>query len=324
MISDPKDHMDQLSPTSYFKTRGIFESIYANIFFILAILTIFTTIGIIYFLFEEAIVFFSQYSPLKFLTSSNWSPVIPPQEYGILPLLFGTLVVTFMAALVAVPIGTLTAVYLSEYADKRTHSVLKPLLEILAGVPTVVYGFFALAYVTPALRIIFPSISPFNALSASLMVGIMIIPMVSSISEDAMSAVPDSLRQAGFGLGATKFDVSTSIVIPAALSGIVASYILAISRAIGETMIVTVAMGLHPTIPDVRYIGPIPYVHPADFLLETGQTMTAAMVQLAQSDLVGSSAAYNSLFAIGITLFFVTLLMNAISNFITERYRESY
>tara|TARA_B100000029_G_scaffold512980_1_gene611125 strand:- start:38 stop:1012 length:975 start_codon:yes stop_codon:yes gene_type:complete len=324
MIPDPKDHMDSLSSTSHFKTRRIFESIYANIFFILAILTIFTTIGIIYFLFEDAMVFFSQYSPLKFLTSSNWSPVIPPKEYGILPLLFGTLVVTFMAALVAVPIGTLTAVYLSEYADKRTHSILKPLLEILAGVPTVVYGFFALAYVTPALRILFPSISPFNALSASLMVGIMIIPMVSSISEDAMSAVPDSLRQAGFGLGATKFDVSTSIVIPAALSGIVASYILAISRAIGETMIVTVAMGLHPTLPDVRYIGPIPYVHPADFLLETGQTMTAAMVQLAQSDLVGSSVAYNSLFAIGITLFFVTLLMNAISNFITERYRESY
>ena len=324
MIPDPKDHMDSLSSTSHFKTRRIFESIYANIFFILAILTIFTTIGIIYFLFEDAIVFFSQYSPLKFLTSSNWSPVIPPKEYGILPLLFGTLVVTFMAALVAVPIGTLTAVYLSEYADKRTHSILKPLLEILAGVPTVVYGFFDIAYVTPALRILFPSISPFNALSASLMVGIMIIPMVSSISEDAMSAVPDSLRQAGFGLGATKFDVSTSIVIPAALSGIVASYILAISRAIGETMIVTVAMGLHPTLPDVRYIGPIPYVHPADFLLETGQTMTAAMVQLAQSDLVGSSVAYNSLFAIGITLFFVTLLMNAISNFITERYRESY
>tara|TARA_Y100001960_G_scaffold134118_1_gene142296 strand:- start:603 stop:1577 length:975 start_codon:yes stop_codon:yes gene_type:complete len=324
MIPDPKDHMDSLSSTSHFKTRRIFESIYANIFFILAILTIFTTIGIIYFLFEDAIVFFSQYSPLKFLTSSNWSPVIPPKEYGILPLLFGTLVVTFMAALVAVPIGTLTAVYLSEYADKRTHSILKPLLEILAGVPTVVYGFFALAYVTPALRMLFPSISPFNALSASLMVGIMIIPMVSSISEDAMSAVPDSLRQAGFGLGATKFDVSTSIVIPAALSGIVASYILAISRAIGETMIVTVAMGLHPTLPEVRYIGPIPYVHPADFLLETGQTMTAAMVQLAQSDLVGSSVAYNSLFAIGITLFFVTLLMNAISNFITERYRESY
>ena len=324
MIPEPKDYMDSFSSTSHFKTRRIFESIYANIFFILAILTIFTTIGIIYFLFEDAIVFFSQYSPLKFLTSSNWSPVIPPKEYGILPLLFGTLVVTFMAALVAVPIGTLTAVYLSEYADKRTHSILKPLLEILAGVPTVVYGFFALAYVTPALRILFPSISPFNALSASLMVGIMIIPMVSSISEDAMSAVPDSLRQAGFGLGATKFDVSTSIVIPAALSGIVASYILAISRAIGETMIVTVAMGLHPTLPDVRYIGPIPYVHPADFLLETGQTMTAAMVQLAQSDLVGSSVAYNSLFAIGITLFFVTLLMNAISNFITERYRESY
>tara|TARA_Y100001970_G_scaffold116692_1_gene145189 strand:+ start:16992 stop:17966 length:975 start_codon:yes stop_codon:yes gene_type:complete len=324
MIPEPKDYMDSFSSTSHFKTRRIFESIYANIFFILAILTIFTTIGIIYFLFEDAIVFFSQYSPLKFLTSSNWSPVIPPKEYGILPLLFGTLVVTFMAALVAVPIGTLTAVYLSEYADKRTHSILKPLLEILAGVPTVVYGFFALAYVTPALRMLFPSISPFNALSASLMVGIMIIPMVSSISEDAMSAVPDSLRQAGFGLGATKFDVSTSIVIPAALSGIVASYILAISRAIGETMIVTVAMGLHPTLPEVRYIGPIPYVHPADFLLETGQTMTAAMVQLAQSDLVGSSVAYNSLFAIGITLFFVTLLMNAISNFITERYRESY
>ena len=224
----------------------------------------------------------------------------------------------------AVPIGTLTAIYLSEYADKRVRSILKPLLEILAGVPTVVYGFFALAYVTPALKIIFPSISPFNALSASLMVGIMIIPMVSSISEDAMSAVPDSLRQAAFGLGATKFDVSTSIVVPAALSGIFASYILALSRAIGETMIVTVAMGLKPTLPTVRYVGPVPYVHPADFLLETGQTMTSAMVQLAQSDLVGSSIAYNSLFAIGIALFFVTLLMNALSNFITERYREGY
>ena len=324
MKTDSKDSTDQLSSTLYFRIHGVFESVYATIFFILAILTIFTTIGIIYFLFKDALVFFSQYSPIQFLTSSNWSPVIPPKSYGMLPLLFGTLVVTFMAALVALPIGTLTAIYLSEYADKRTHSILKPLLELLAGVPTVVYGFFALVYVTPALRVIFPSISPFNALSASLMVGIMIIPMVSSISEDAMSAVPDSLRQAGFGLGATKFDVSTSIVIPAALSGIVASYILAISRAIGETMIVTVAMGLHPTLPEVRYLGPLPYVHPADFLLETGQTMTAAMVQLAQSDLVGSSIAYNSLFAIGITLFFITLFMNAVSNLITERYRESY
>ncbi|HII51999.1 MAG TPA: phosphate ABC transporter permease subunit PstC [Halobacteriales archaeon] len=324
MKSDPDESLITFPTDSYFRIRSVFERVYANLFFILAILTIFTTVGIIYFLFKDALFFFGEYSPLEFLTSSNWSPVIPPKSYGIIPLLFGTLVVTFTAALVAVPIGTLTAIYLSEYADKRVRSILKPLLEILAGVPTVVYGFFALAYVTPALKIIFPSISPFNALSASLMVGIMIIPMVSSISEDAMSAVPDSLRQAAFGLGATKFDVSTSIVVPAALSGIFASYILALSRAIGETMIVTVAMGLKPTLPTVRYVGPVPYVHPADFLLETGQTMTSAMVQLAQSDLVGSSIAYNSLFAIGIALFFVTLLMNALSNFITERYREGY
>ena len=311
--------------TSYYSTvQKNIESIYAKISFSLAILTILITAGIIYFLFEDAIVFFSNYSLIQFLTSSNWSPVIPPKSYGILPLFFGTLVVTITAGLVAIPIGTLTAVYLSEYATPRTRSILKPLLEVLAGVPTVVYGFFALAYVTPALRILFPTISPFNALSASLMVGIRIIPMISSISEDAMSAVPNSLRSAGFGLGATKFNVSTSIVIPAALSGIFASYILAISRAIGETMIVTVAMGLHPTIPELRYAGPIPYIHPADFLLESGQTMTAAMVQLAQSDLAGSSVAYNSLFAIGITLFFITLFMNALSNMITERYREIY
>lgn len=305
--------------------QSIREGTYGAVFFVFTLLTVLTTLAIILTLFSDAVGFFVGYSPVSFFTGIEWSPVIKPVTFGVLPLVFGTLVVTFTAALIAVPIGTLTAIYLSEYADERTRAVLKPLLEILAGVPTVVYGFFALVYITPFFRnTIFPSISTFNVLSASLMVGIMVIPMVSSISEDAMSAVPDSLRQAGYGLGATKFSVSVGIVVPAAISGIVSSYILALSRAIGETMIVTVAMGLQPKLPQVRYAGPVPYVHPGDVFLDPGQTMTAAMVQISNSDLTGASLAYNSLFAIGLTLFLITLAMNIVSNVIAERYREEY
>jgi phosphate transport system permease protein len=200
------------------------------------------------------------------------------------------------------------------------------MLEILAGVPTVVYGYFALVYVTPALRAtLFPQIQTFNALSASLMIGIMTIPMVSSISEDAMSAVPDSLRQAGYGLGATKYEVSTGIVVPASLSGIVSSYILAVSRAIGETMIVVVAMGAQANMPTIRRaLFGIPYVHPGDVLFDSGMTITVSMVQIAGGDLTGGTVPYDAMFALGLTLFAITLVMNILSDLIAERYREVY
>ena len=308
--------------------QSVRERLYAGVFFTFAAATVLTTIAIFLTLLVDAVEFFRAYSPIDFLTGLSWSPSLEPVSFGVLPLVFGTLVVTGIAALIAIPIGTLTAVYLSEYAASRTRAVLKPLLEILAGVPTVIYGFFALVYVTPAIGFFFPQVSTFNVLSASVMVGIMTIPMVSSISEDAMSAVPDSLRQAGYGMGATKYEVTTDIVVPAATSGIVSSYILAISRAIGETMIVTVAMGMQSSIPAVRsatvFGVNVPFVHPGEIFLESGQTMTAAMVQIANSDIAGGTLAYRSLFAIGLTLFVITLLMNIVSNVISERYREEY
>jgi phosphate transport system permease protein len=308
--------------------QSIREGFYKFVFFAFAALTVVTTIAIILTLLVDAVTFFAQYSPVAFLTGTDWSPALKPVSFGVLPLVFGTLVVTVTAAFIAIPVGTLTAVYLSEYAAEGTRQVLKPLLEILAGVPTVIYGFFALVYITPVIDVFFPSVTTFNVLSASLMVGIMTIPMVSSISEDAMAAVPDSLRQAGYGMGATKYDVTTGVVVPAATSGIVSSYILAISRAIGETMIVTVAMGMQAKLPvvgstEVFGFG-VPFVHPGTVFLQSGQTMTAAMVQIAQSDLAGGTTAYNSLFAIGLTLFVITLLMNIVSNVISERYREEY
>ena len=297
-------------------------------FALCAAVTVLTTVAIFTTLLFQAINFFAEVQLLDFLTGLDWSPnpTGGEQLFGIIPLVIGTLVVTITAALVAIPIGTLTAIYLSEYARPRVRAILKPLLEILAGVPTVVYGYFALVYVTPALEAtLFPNIKTFNALSAALMVGIMTIPMVSSISEDAMSAVPDRLRQAGYGLGATKFEVSTGIVVPAAVSGIVSSYILAVSRAIGETMIVVVAMGNQAQVPPVKDAGlGIPFVHPADVLLEPGMTVTVAMVDIAGGDLAGGSLPYDGMFALGLTLFIITLSMNLISDLVTERYREVY
>ncbi|QLG61545.1 phosphate ABC transporter permease subunit PstC [Halorarum salinum] len=310
-------------------TRSFRERAYQLLFLLCATVSVLTTVGILFALVIDAVGFFTDYSVFRFLAGTNWSPAIQPVTFGVLPLVFGTLVVTITAAAVALPIGVLTAIYLSEYASPRVRSYLKPALEILAGVPTIVYGILALVYLTPFLRAtLFPSISTFNVLSASLMVGIMIIPMVASISEDAMNAVPDSLRQAGYGLGATKFEVSTGIVVPAAISGIVSSFILALSRAIGETMIVVVASGSNARLPSVRYdqlLGlSIPYIHPADVFLKPAQPMTSAMVQLANSDITGGSLAYDGLFAIGITLFVITLAMNVVSELIVRRYREEY
>ena len=281
-----------------------------------ALLSVLTTIGILLTLLSDSVAFFSEVSPVEFLPGTRWSPANDPVQFGVLPLVSGTLVVTFGSAALALPVGLLTAIYLSEYASDRTRSILKPALEVLAGVPTVVYGYFALVYITPALSVVFPAIDTFNALSASIIVGIMIIPMVSSISEDAMSAVPDSLRNASYGLGATKFTVSTSVVVPASMSGIASSYILALSRAIGETMAVTIAAGNTPRLVDLT--------DPAGVFLNSIQTMTAAMVQLGASDVTGQSLAYKSLFAVGLTLFVITFAMNLVSEWIAARYREEY
>jgi len=303
------------------------EGTYGGLFAACAAVTLLTTVAIFATLLYDAVVFFSEVPVIEFLTSTSWSPNPRGggQSFGIVPLVIGTITVTITAAFIALPVGTLTAIYLSEYATPNARSILKPLLEILAGIPTVVYGYFALVYITPALKAtLFPEMSTFNALSAALMVGIMTIPMVSSISEDAMSAVPDDLRQAGYGLGATKFEVSTGIVVPASISGIASSYILAVSRAIGETMIVVVAMGAQARMPAVQEAFGVPFINPADVLLESGMTITVAMVQIANGDLTGGTIPYDSMFALGLTLFVVTLVMNVLSDIIAQRYREEY
>ncbi|KTG28389.1 phosphate ABC transporter permease subunit PstC [Haloferax profundi] len=300
------------------------ELLTRSFFFLCAALSVVTTISIVALLVTEAAKFFTLTAPLMgvtgetasivdFLTGTTWQ--IHNKEFGVLALVSATLMITIGSAIIALPLGVATAIYLSEYASKQARSVLKPALEILAGVPTVVYGFFALIYITPAIGVVLPGIGTFNILSASIVVGIMIIPMVASISEDAMSAVPDDLRQAGYGMGATKFDVSTGIVVPAALSGIFSSFILALSRAIGETMAVTVAAGAQ-----AKFLNPL---DPSSYL-EGALPMTAAMVQLLTGDITGGGLAYRSLFAIGLVLFVITLIMNIISDYVAQRYREAY
>jgi len=313
------------------------ELLTRSFFFLCAVLSVVTTLSIVVLLTTEAAKFFSITAPLMnvegatasvvdFLTGTTW--IINNQQFGVLSLVSATLLITLGAAVVALPLGVATAIYLSEYATERARSVLKPALEVLAGVPTVVYGFFALVYLTPVLELVFPSIGTFNILSASIIVGIMIIPMVASISEDAMSAVPESLRQAGYGMGATKFDVSTGIVVPASLSGIFSSFILALSRAIGETMAVTIAAGAQANFLNPIGVGtvfgvPIPYPDLSVYL-EGALPMTAAMVQLRTGDVTGGGLAYRSIFAIGLLLFLITLVMNIISDIVAQRYREEY
>ncbi len=280
------------------------------VFFACALVTVLTTFGIILVLVTGSIPFFRNVSLVEFLTGTEWSPIIRPRSYGILPLVWGTLLIVVGSAAIALPVGVLTAIYLSEYANSRVRRIVKPTLEILAGVPTIVYGFFAISFITPQIQRFYPDTGTFNALSGAIVVGIMIIPMVSSLSEDAMSAVPDELRNAGYGLGATKFEVSTAIVLPAAISGILASFVLAISRAIGETMAVTLAAGMQPNI--------------TLNVFEEIQTMTAYMVQVGISDVSVGSVGYQSLFAVGLVLFVMTLAMNVLSQYVRLRYREVY
>lgn len=286
------------------------EEIIERLFFACAVLSIFTTAGIVLVLLVESLGFFQEVSIVDFITGTRWSPLLVPQSFGVLPLINGTLIITLGASLVAFPLGLASAVYLSEYANPRFREIVKPVLEILAGIPTVVYGYFALMFITPIIRYFYPDANIFNAASASIVVGIMILPMVASLSEDAMRAVPGSLREGAYALGATPFEVSTRVVVPAALSGILASFILALSRAVGETMAVTIAAGMTPKLT----------LNP----LESVQTMTAYIVQVSLGDTPYGSIEYQSIFAVGIVLFAMTLLMNIISHRIRQRFREVY
>ncbi|MDQ2072793.1 phosphate ABC transporter permease subunit PstC [Haloarcula sp. NS06] len=299
--------------TSRPRGRAARERMYRYVLLMCAAASILVTVSIVVLLARDAITFFTLVNPVDFFTGTEF--LISRNVYGLLPLLSGTLLVTVISAVIALPTGVAAAVYLSEYASDQMRSVLKPGLEILAGIPTVVYGIFALVYVTPFLQTIGLPVNTFNILSASIMVGIMIIPMVSSLSEDAMSSVPDSLRQAGYGMGATKFEVTTGVVVPAAASGIFSSFILALSRAIGETMIVVVAAGSRPRMLNLS--------DPLANLFQGYQPMTAAMVQINSADSV-SQLGFTSLFAIGLTLFVITFLLNLLSNRIAARYREEY
>jgi phosphate transport system permease protein len=275
-----------------------------------ALVSVATTVGILVALLEPAVEFFRDVSVVDFFSGDRWAPLFKPASFGIQPLLVGTLMVTFWACVVCLPFGLGAAVYLSEYASPRVRRTLKPALEVLAGIPTVVYGFFALTFFTPLLQDVGVQVGVFNVLSAGLVMGVMLIPTVASISEDAMTAVPQELRDGAYGLGASRLQVSTRIVIPAAISGIVASYVLAISRAVGETMIVLIAAGgLAQITFDPR---------------EPAQTMTAFIGATGIGDIPTGSIEYKTIFAVGLTLFVLTLVMNMISIRLVRRFREIY
>lgn len=294
---------------------GIRERLIATVLFLCAVVSILTTLAIIVVLATEAFSFFRAASLWEFLTGTEWTPQYAEKHFGILPLLLGTLNVAGIASLIGIPIGLASALYLSEYASPRTRNIVKPILEILAGVPSVVYGYFALIFVTPyLLRPIFEGlgfeVQPFNAASGGVAVGIMIIPMISSLSEDVLRAVPRGLREAAYALGSTKFDVSVRVVLPAALSGVLASFLLAMSRAIGETMVVAIAVGNNPALT----------LNP----LRSMETMTAYIVNISMGDTPAGSVEYLSLYAVAAALFVITLLTNILAQFIMRRYREVY
>jgi len=281
-----------------------------NILFLFAIITILTTLGIIISLLKDSIGFFSEVSIKDFLFGKVWTPLFSEPSFGVLPLVCGTLLITFIAAIIAIPIGLFTAIYLSEYANRRVRQIIKPILEVLAGIPSIVFGYFALTTITPVLKYFIPQTEIFNALSAGIAVGIMTIPLVSSLSEDALKAVPDSLRQGALALGSTKMETSMKVVVPAAISGISASFVLAISRAIGETMIVTLAAGARPNFT----------LNP----LQSVQTMTSFIVQASQGDNPHGTVGYYSLFAVGLLLFLITLGLNIFSHHMVQKYRKEY
>lgn len=306
------------------KTRPM-ETIIQGFLFLCGAISILTTVGIVYELSKEALLFFTdeRVTLLEFFTGSEWQPAI--EKFGIAPLVLSTLMTSTIAMLVALPLGLASAIYLSEYASARVRSILKPILEILAGIPTVVYGYFALTFMTPLLRGFFgnDTVQIFNTASAGIVVGILIVPLVSSMSEDALHAVPNSLRQASYGLGATKLETAVRIVLPAALSGITAAFVVAISRAIGETMIVAIAAGAGPRNFEWGDITSN-YTQTPFNPFTSAETMTGHIVRISGGDLSYNSIDYNSIFAIGLMLFFITLLLNIVSRRIVERFREVY
>ncbi|MGH2393340.1 MAG: phosphate ABC transporter permease subunit PstC [Candidatus Limnocylindria bacterium] len=303
-----------MAPRSLGRSRPRYgERVIAILLFLAALVSVLTTVGILLALAEPTIEFLGAVGVVDFLTGTEWTPLFSEPRFGVLPLVGGTLVVTVIALAVAMPLGLGSAVYLSEYAKPRSRRLLKPTLEVLAGIPTVVYGFFALAAVTPALRAIWPGgdgPAVFNALAAGLVMGIMIIPTIASLSEDAMSAVPSGLRDGGYALGSSRMQVAQRIVVPAALSGIVAAFVLGISRAIGETMIVAIAAGGQPNLS----------LNP----LEGMQTMTAFIAAAGIGDQPTGSIGYKTIFAVGSLLFLLTFVMNLVSIRLVDRFREVY
>lgn len=286
------------------------EKILRLVFFLCAFISVVTTICVIAILAYETLRFFQEVSVTEFLFGTEWRPLLEPKAYGILPLLAGTLLIVVGSSLVALPVGLACAVYLSEFASDRARSIVKPILEILAGIPTVVYGYFALTFVTPGLRLMLDDVQIFNAASAAIVVGIMVLPMVASLCDDALRSVPCSLREGAYSVGATSYEVTARIVVPAALSGIFAAFVLAVSRAIGETMAVTLAAGATPNLT----------LNP----LESIQTMTAYVVQVSLGDTPSGGLAYKTLFVVASLLFTITLIMNLLANKVMRKFQEVY
>lgn len=286
------------------------EKLMPKLLLFIATISVLTTIGILFTLLTETFEFFRRVSLVEFFTGTVLRPLSQNPEFGVLPLIMGTMISSVIAMCIAIPVGLMTAIYLSEYASEKVRRTFKPLLEVLAGIPTIVYGFFAFTFVTPILRAIIPGLEPTNILSPGIVMGIMIIPMVASLSEDAMSSVPNAMREGALALGATKLEVTGKVVIPAAISGIIASFVLGISRAIGETMIVTIASGSSKNF--------------TFDITQSMQTMTAYIVEVTGGDAPAGSTIYYSLYAVAMTLFVFTFLMNLLARYISRRFREEY
>jgi phosphate transport system permease protein len=292
------------------RSRIVREKLIELLLLLAALVSVFTTVGIVYILVKESVVFFQHVRLWDFLTDTQWTPLFDDAHFGIMVLLSGTLTSSAVALAIAIPLGTIIALYLSEFAPFKTREFAKPFLELLGGIPTIVYGYFALLFVTPLLQKLYPELPGFNLLSAGIVMGIMIIPYVSSISEDAMRAVPMSLREGSYAMGATRFQTATRVVVPAAFSGIASAYILGISRAVGETMILAVAAGMQPNLT----------FNP----LEPAATITAYIVQVALGDLPHGSTGYQTIFAAGLTLLLFTLACNIAGHLLRRRFREVY
>jgi len=298
------------SRLAYRPSRHIKEKVIEAMLLLAAMVSVFTTLGIVYILLSESVDFFRHVPLIDFLTDTQWTPLFDDAHFGIMVLMSGTLTSSAVALLVAIPLCTIIALYLSEFANSRVREIVKPLLELLSGVPTIVYGYFALMFVTPLLQKLIPELPGFNLLSAGIVMGIMIVPTVSSIAEDAMRAVPMNLREGSYAMGATRLQTALKVVVPASFSGIMAAYILGISRAVGETMILAVAAGMQPNLT----------WNP----LEPAATITAYIVQVALGDLPHGSVGYQTIFAAGLTLMLITLIFNILGYWLRRKYREQY